>query len=66
MCEIEQLERNGFESLYQGFGAVSCVVYRVRWTRVGSTDWADLKAEKLEPLIAEARAELEQGKARPL
>lgn len=27
---------------------------------------ADLKAGKLEPLIAEARVEIEQGKARPL
>mgnify|MGYP001607531723 FL=1 len=66
MSEIEQLERTVSKLSPQDLAQ-----FRAWFLEFDSCVWdqqieADLKAGKLDALIAEARADFEQGKARPL
>ena len=66
MSEIEQLERT-----VSKLSPRDLAQFRAWFLEFDARVWdkqieADLKAGKLDRLIAEARAELEQGKARPL
>ena len=66
MSEIEQLEHT-----VSNLSLKDLAQFRVWFLEFDARVWdeqieADLKAGKLDALIAEARAEFEQGKARPL
>ena len=66
MSEIEQLERTVSKLSPQDLAQ-----FRAWFLEFDACVWdqqieADLKAGKLDALIAEARADFEQGKARPL
>lgn len=66
MSDIEQLERT-----VSHLSPKDLAQFRAWFLEFDAHVWdeqieADLKAGKLDTLIAEARAEVEQGKARPL
>ncbi len=66
MSEIEQIEKT-----VSNLSPKDLAQFRAWFLEFDERVWdqqieADLKARKLDTLIAEARAEFEQGKARPL